>query len=83
MSGRARKSTHAKGGKKRKSLKVPVGTHLKEPVGVVGEPSDVSIMSEIPGQSAKSTLILKGHVLVIKFCISARIRNCSIGSNLC
>ena len=49
MSGRAKKSTHAKGGKKRQSSKVPVGTHLKEPVGVVGEPSDVSIMSEIHG----------------------------------
>ena len=67
MSGRAKKSTHAKGGKKRQSSKVPVGTHLKEPVGVVGEPSDVSIMSEIPGQSAKSPLCLKGHIFLINF----------------
>ena len=42
MSGLARKSTHAKGGKKRRVAAEIVETHLKEPVGVVGEPSDVS-----------------------------------------
>ena len=41
MSGLARKSTHAKGGKKRRTATniAPV----KEPVGVVGEPSEVRI----------------------------------------
>ena len=42
MSGLAKKSTHAKGGKKRRAATETVETHLKEPVGVVGEPSDVS-----------------------------------------
>ena len=41
MSGLARKSTHAKGGKKRRAVVENVDTHLKEPVGVVGEPSEV------------------------------------------
>jgi len=40
MSGLARKSTHAKGGKKRRAVVENVDTHLKEPVGVVGEPSE-------------------------------------------
>jgi len=41
MSGLARKSTHAKGGKKRRATAENVETHLKEPVGVAGEPSEV------------------------------------------
>ena len=46
MSGLARKSTHAKGGKKRRLVNTlaaaeNVETHLKEPVGVDGEPSEV------------------------------------------
>merc|ERR1712131_569058 len=40
MSGLARKSTHAKGGKKRRVAAENVETHLKEPVGVHGEPSE-------------------------------------------
>ena len=45
MSGLAKKSTHAKGGKKRRAE--TVDTHLKEPVGVVGEPSDVSDVRDL------------------------------------
>ena len=43
MSGLARKSTHAKGGKKRRTAIENVDIHLKDPVGVVGEPSEVTL----------------------------------------
>ena len=86
MSGLARKSTHAKGGKKRRTATniAPV----KEPVGVVGEPSEVRIIHpKIHGLiQIQSVVDVQKHLFMDSFfykICSARIRDCSIGSNLC
>lgn len=65
MSGLARKSTHAKGGKKRRAAIENVDTHLKDPVGVVGEPSEVTFGPKNRSMGDQSTMVPSMKDLII------------------